>query len=300
VSLAPIVLFVYARPEHTRQCLESLMANDLAAESELFIHADGPKKDAPGQILEKIAAVREVIRARPWCGRVHFIEPAENRTMPVALVETVTRIVNQFGKIIVLEDDLVVSKGFLKYMNDGLELYADRKEVFGVEGYLYPIRKRCPETFFLPFTATWGWGTWARAWSYFNPSAEALLSMISKGERYRFNLNNSYDIHGMLVKCTTGSWKYWDVRWYASVFVHKGMCLYPKKSLVRNIGHDNSGMHCLQDDGYLYQEIADGVQVAVQEIEENAGVRRSVIRFFWKKRFLNLMVRIKLALPWKA
>lgn len=300
MRLAPIVLFAFNRPEHTRWCLESLRQNPLAAESELFIHVDGPKPGAAASVRDKNLAVKRVIREQPWCGRVTYIEPEQNRTMPVAMVATVTELVNRYGRIIVLEDDLVVARGFLKYINEGLELYADRNEVWGVEGYLYPIKHIETDTLFLRFTSTWGWGTWARAWNGFIPSAETLLSQISPTEISQFNIGNSYDFHGMLVKCTTGSWKYWDVRWYASVFVNRGFCLYPRQSMVRNIGHDNSGMHCLADDIYQFQEILDEVRVTEQAVEENVLARKKVIRFLRQKRLLNLLARIKRVLSWRA
>lgn len=260
------------------------MANDLAADSELFIHVDGPKVSASEEVRAKNAAVKALIRQKQWCGKVHFIEPAENRTMPVALVDTVTKLVRNFGKIIVLEDDLVISRGFLRYMNEALELYADREEVMTVEGYLYPVGEIATETFFLRFVSSWGWGTWARAWNRFNPSAESLLEQIPRHRRRAFNLGNSYDFFAMLNKCATGTWKYWDIRWYASVFVSGGLCLYPRKSMVRNIGHDSSGMHCAQDEMYLTQEIEEEVRVVVQDRVENRGVRNRVIMFLWSKR----------------
>ena len=293
MSLAPIVLFAFNRPEHTRRCLESLRANPLASASELFIHVDGPKPGAAPALVEKNAAVKRVIREQPWCGRVHFIEPEVNRTMPVAMVDNVTQLVNRFGRIIVLEDDLVLAPGFLQFMNEGLDLYADCPQVWGVEGYLYPIPPLATDTCFLGFTSTWGWATWARAWAGFNPSAEGLLAQIPPAERRRFNLGNSYDYHGLLVKCTTGSWKYWDVRWYASVFARQGLCLYPRQSMVRNIGHDNSGMHCLPDEDFQSQLILDAVRVTRQPIVEDRTARRRIIRYLWQKRGLDLIARIK-------
>ena len=161
-----------------------------------------------------------------------------------------------------------------------------------VEGYLYPVRQCPTETCFLGFTSTWGWGTWARAWNQFNPSAEALLEIIPKSKKWEFNIGNSYDFYGMLMKCVTGSWKFWDVRWYASVYVKRGMCLYPKKSLVRNIGNDTSGMHCLADAIFQLQEIGEGAEVVKQIVREDKTVRRRVAWFLWCQRMKNFRRRI--------
>ena len=167
--LAPIVLFVYNRPEHTRKTLESLEKNDLAKESELFIFADGPKENTTEKQLEKITKTRKIIREKNWCGKISIIEREINLGLDSSVTKGITSVIEKFGKVIVLEDDFILSKNFLKYMNSALDKFENNNSVMQISGYMFPVE--IPEkfdTFFLPFTNSWGWATWKRAWDFFD------------------------------------------------------------------------------------------------------------------------------------
>ena len=147
--LAPIVLFVYNRPWHTEQTLNALMQNELADQSVLYIYADGPKENATEEQLKKIEEVRHVIRTKKWCKEVHIIESEKNKGLADSIINGVTEIVNKYGKVIVLEDDIVTSKGFLKYMNEALELYKEEDKVYHISGYMFPVKGNCLKPFFI-------------------------------------------------------------------------------------------------------------------------------------------------------
>ena len=292
-SLAPVVFFAYNRPVHTKKSLESLMANDWAAESDLFIYCDGPKKNSSESDIEKIAAVRKIIRNKKWCKHVTIVESEVNRTLPVTLFEKVSEMVQRFGKVIVLEDDLILSKGFLKYMNEGLELYKDESRVMDISGYTYPIKGKFPQTFFLPLAMGWGWATWERAWSLFNPSAEDLLVQVEKKGIHSFNLDEAFDHYSILKECALGAWKYWDIRWQASIFVNNGLSLAPNISLVKNIGHDSSGMHCKNNELYLHQRTTEEIIVLPIPIMPSVAAVTSVKRFFTEQSRIPLHRKMK-------
>src|SRR5689334_19947926 len=117
MNLAPITLFVYNRPEHTRRTVEALLKNELAAESDLFIFSDAPKKPESD---ESVRMVRDYIHAITGFKSVTIIERDRNWGLADSIIDGVTSVVNQYGRIIVLEDDLVVSAHFLEYMNTAL------------------------------------------------------------------------------------------------------------------------------------------------------------------------------------
>lgn len=242
LNLAPIALFVYNRPLHTRQTLETLQKNELAAESELFIFSDGPKNESA---LEKVMEVREYIKTISWFKRVTIIEREKNYGLADSILSGVTEIVDKYGRIIVLEDDMVTSPYFIQYMNDALDIYENEDKVMHIAAYLYPLNEELPETFFYPNTTCWGWATWKRAWDKFEPDAGKLVLQIKKGKlQYDFNINGSTNAYEMLLNQAKGRLDSWAIRWYASVFLEGGLCLHPGKSLVNNIGHDFSGIHC--------------------------------------------------------
>ena len=189
MSQAPVALFVYNRPRHTEQCLESLSKCEGAGESELFVFSDGPKRSEDKEAVEK---VRELVKSRNWCKEVHVTERKENRGLAKSIIAGVTEIVNRFGRVIVLEDDLVLSPQFLNYMNDALEIYKDEERVMHVSGYMFPVKVDLPETFFYRGTSCWGWAMWKRVWDFFEPDANKLLAAFkSKYLRWEFDINGS-------------------------------------------------------------------------------------------------------------
>lgn len=297
-TLAPIVLFVYNRPWHTRETLEALSKNILADESKLYIYADGPKENATEEQLQKIKEVRILIREKKWCREVEIIEREKNMGVDSSIITGITDIVNRFEKIIVLEDDLITSVGFLKYMNEALTLYEQDNEVMVVSGYNFPTRNNLPETFFLyGGTNPWGWGTWKRSWINFIPDSKYLYNNITRlsAQRVRqFNFNNSFDYLGMLRHSIDSENKPYDIRWYASVFLNEGFGLWPAKSLVQNIGHDNSGIHCNATNIYYHNDLAEFVNVKRQEVKHNEIAYKQVVRFYKKGNSYSFVRRILL------
>ncbi|MDW7695813.1 DapH/DapD/GlmU-related protein [Flammeovirgaceae bacterium SG7u.111] len=261
MTLAPIVLFVYNRPWHTRQTLEALVQNELADQSELFIYADGPKENTTEENLLKINEVRELIKEKKWCKEVQIIESPINKGLADSIVEGVTEIVNKYGKIIVLEDDLVTSKGFLQYMNDALDIYKDEEKIMHINGYMFPSNdNNLSETFFAQITFSWGWGTWKRSWRQYTNDSIALWEVIrKKGLLHKFNIEGTYSLQSQLEDNIKKKIKTWAVKWHAILIINDLLALTPKTSLVRNIGNDASGENCGIDDNYSRQLISEKI-----------------------------------------
>jgi hypothetical protein len=239
MSLAPIVLFVYARPDLTEQTLNSLIANAEAAESELFVFADGAKANATPETIERIAQVREVVKSRQWCKQVHLFESAENKGLARSVIAGVTQVVNQFGKAIIVEDDVSLSPYFLKFMNDALNLYADDAKVSGVASWNY----FCPPSvsggnFFLRHPDTIAWGVYQRSWAKFNPDTTYLIKTIEERCLGRYlNMENALDIVKMLKNQQSGKVDSWAVRWTASVVLEGMLTFYPQYLIARHEGY---------------------------------------------------------------
>jgi len=240
MELAPIVLFVYARPWHTEQTLKALEQNTLAKDSILYIYADGAKENAPKEQLEKIQQVRQLIRQKWNFKEIHIVERDRNWGLADNIIDGVTEIVNKHGKIIVLEDDLVTSPYFLDYCNQGLDLYKDTQNVYAINAFQFPLPIDEFDTFLCPLaTSSWGWATWADKWEVFEriPKYKNLIQQNEHLKR-RFNFAD-YDYASML-----DNPKSWAIRWYYSVFLRNGLGVFPTKSLVQNIGFDGSGENC--------------------------------------------------------
>lgn len=239
---APVVIFAYRRADHLRRTLESLMNCEGFEASDVIIYCDGPRDDSEA---ESVRATRELARAKLGeCAEYHFSEV--NLGLSRSVIAGVSDVVERFGRAIVVEDDLELSTSFLTFMNQALDRYANDENVFQVSGYMFdvPEFKGTHSALFLPFTVSWGWATWKRAWDQFDPQAtgwEALQT--NKDLRRRFNLDGTYDYSTMLVRQMTGMRDSWAVRWYWSVFKANGLVLFPPLSLVSNTGFDGSGTH---------------------------------------------------------
>ncbi len=246
-DLTPIVLFVYNRPKHTKQTLESLMQNDLASASILFIYADGPKKNATQEQLKNIKETRKIITQKKWCGTVKIIENIENKGLSQSIITGVTEVVKEYGKVIVLEDDIVTSQGFLKFMNTSLEKYKNEEKVFQISGFNFPLKEiKVPtECFFVPLISSWGWATWDRAWQKFDPLANGYEKLkTSSLLRHQFDLNSSYPYSDMLIaQMEKKNIDSWAIRWLWTLFKNNKLSLFPVRSFVTNIGYGDDATH---------------------------------------------------------
>ncbi|MBP5502194.1 MAG: glycosyltransferase family 2 protein, partial [Bacteroidales bacterium] len=190
--LAPIVLFVYNRLSHTQKTVEALQKNTLAELSTLIIYSDGPKNSEDKKNIEEI---RIYLKTIIGFKKIQIIEKENNEGLAKSIIDGVTETINKYGKIIVLEDDIVTSPGFIKYMNDALDLYENEPLVMHISGYMYPLAKnKLPETFFYQAASCWGWGTWKSAWNLLETNAEVLYKKLQEKKLMdTFNINT---IHG--------------------------------------------------------------------------------------------------------
>ena len=255
-NLAPIILFVYNRPWHTQQTLDALAKNELANESVLYIYADGAKENATETDLQKINEVREIISNFEACKETHIIEREKNWGLANNVIDGVTKVVNQYGKVIVLEDDIIANKHFLMFMNGNLKQYVSNEAIFGIASHAYFENSKLPSTFLLPIGSSWGWATWKDKWSVFEENSQVLIDRIKEKKlQEKMNFGN-YPFFEMLESQNNKLVDSWGIRFYASFFLEDGLFIYPHKSLSYNIGMDNTGTHCSEDmpfNNNLYQ-----------------------------------------------
>jgi hypothetical protein len=247
--LAPIVLFVYNRPFHSKMVLENLLCNVESSQTEIFIFCDGPRHNETN--LELVTQTREIVRNTKGFKKIVVIESPVNKGLANSIIDGVTEIVNKYGKVIVLEDDIVVQSGFLKFMNDALNTYEPVKKVMHISGYVFPFHdgNYKKDIFFVKPTTCWGWATWKDAWSKFEKNPSKQIELIEKKGWKEFTINYSFmDYKQNLFDNLNGKMNTWAIFWYASVFLNKGYSIHPTYSLVENIGFDGTGVHCGNSD----------------------------------------------------
>ena len=277
-KLSPIALFVYNRLWHVQQTLIALQKNELANKSELIIFSDGPKDD---NSKSKVNELRDFLKTINGFKNIVIIENQNNLGLAKSIITGVTRVVNEYGKIIVLEDDLITSPYFLKFMNNGLNFYENNEEVISLCGYFYPLKQKLPETFFLKGADCWGWATWKRGWNLFEANGQKLLHELeTQNLTYEFDVSGSYPYTQMLKEQISGKNNSWAIRWQASAFLNKKISLYPGTSLVKNIGHDGSGEHCDLTGAFEIDFKQNSMPEFSKEIKENEYVYNILTDFF--------------------
>ena len=242
MALAPIAIFAYRRPNHLRMTLESLLRTPEFRLSPVVIYCDGPKDPVDAELVEQ---TRNVARQLAPVG-TRFVFREKNQGLRRSIVEGVTALCAQYGRVIVVEDDLVVNEQFLSYLNAGLDQYASDEQVMQVSAHIFPVMGGAITTpIFMPFTTTWGWATWQRAWQHYDDVGTGYEKLLKNKEmRHRFDLDGSYPYFKMLVDQRKGRVDSWGILWYLSVFFCDGIVIYPNKSLVINKGFDGSGTNC--------------------------------------------------------
>jgi len=278
MNLAPIILFVYNRPGYTHQTIESLKKNELAKESELFIYSDAPKLEKD---KKSVSEVREYIRTINGFKNVVIKESQTNKGLAASVTTGVTEIVEKYGNAIILEDDLELSPFFLKYMNEALNIYEAEENVISIHGYVYPVKKKLPETFFLRGADCWGWATWKRSWKFYEDDAKKLLKEISERNLEReFDFNGSYDYTKMLNHQIKGEIDSWAIKWYASAFITDKLTLYPGRSLVKNIGTEGLGTHVQSTKAFDSDLSEIPVEINKIKVSENREARKAFEEYF--------------------
>ena len=274
-SQAPIAIFCYRRPDHLRRTLQSLMQCDGFEGSPVFVFGDGPRNESEHAAVDTTRAVaRELLG-----GNAQYYFNDSNRGLSASVIDGVSTVIEMYGRAIVVEDDLALNKFFVRFMNEALDRYEDDDNVFQISGYAFESKEIASlnQSVFLPFTTSWGWATWQRAWHQFDPTARGWELLVTNAElRTRFNLGGAYDYATMLERQMSGQRDSWAIRWYWSVFLKSGLILFPPKSLVSNTGFDGSGTH---GGGVFsrFNQVFDGSAIKYPELPMSAVLNKSAV-----------------------
>ncbi len=241
-EFAPIAVFAYRRKTHLERTLDALEACRGYQESPVFIFSDGPKDPKSAASVHE---VRELLhnRRRP---NVTIVEAQENQGLARSIISGVTRLCRSHGRVIVIEDDIVLHPSALEWFNGALSAFADSKDIFQITAYQFRVpefRGRAAGVL-LPFTSSWGWATWERAWNNFDPDVRGWEQLNSDSAlRHAYNLDDSFPMAEHLISRLSGHHDTWASRWYWALFKAKATAVFPPMSLVNNIGFDETATH---------------------------------------------------------
>ena len=249
MALAPIIAFAYDRPDHIRQTLCALSDNLYAQDSILYIYCDGPKPGASEEKIKAIEEVRRVVRSRNWCKETFVIEAPANKGLANSIISGVTEVIEKYGKAIILEDDLLTSKWFLKYMNEALDYYEPRKSVFSIGANRPPLSKmEIPadynyDVFVCLRSYSTGWATWKDRWEQVDWSMDYMDAFLSNPEQVKAFNRAGEDMTRLLTMQRDGEIDSWAMRFGFAHFYQHAVAILPCNSYVDNIGFDGTGTH---------------------------------------------------------
>lgn len=241
MNLSPIILFVYNRPEHTKKTVDALKLNQLASESLLFIFSDGYKNETD---RKKVEEVRNYITTISGFKEIKITLREKNLGLADSVISGVTEIINEYGKVIVLEDDIVTSPYFLKFMNEALDFYEDDKRIYSISGYNFPIKipESYPHQIYIsPRPSSWGWATWKDRWLTSEWLPEKVFDIKNRELLHNLMDKAGEDLAPMLLKAVENKINSWAIKWAFTHLIKNAFCVYPIKSLVQNAGADASG-----------------------------------------------------------
>lgn len=279
--LAPILLFTYNRPLHTQDVITSLLKNEEAPLSHLYIFSDGWVDEATAV---EVKATRSYLHSVKGFREITIVERDTNWGLASNIIAGVSDVINKYGRVIVLEDDLIVAPYFLQFMNDALDVYETEDGVGHIQACDFTNNKKLPDTYLIKWTGSWGWATWDRAWKHFQKDGNALLKKLKESGRSKeFDFDGAYPYTKMLIKQTKGLNNSWAIRWNASLFLANILSLNVGRSLVQNNGFDGSGTHCGGQPIYDSNLYLKALKVEkLSSIEENKEARTILAQYYRK------------------
>lgn len=234
-----ICLFCYNRYEHLKITLEELVKFDLQ-HFEVFIFCDGPKDLADEAKTKKVRSLIGKMQAKGLKAEVHTNEI--NKGLNNSIYSGLNKVFSNYEKAIIIEDDILIRKGFLQFLEKGLDTYSQNEDVSGISGFSY-INKPLGKNYFLPIGTSWGWATWKRVWDNVKDDPSFYKNEITRLNLVdKFNFGG-YPFYNILNTIIEGKSISWDIQFYASFFLEEKLFLFPNVSLCKNIGFDNSGTH---------------------------------------------------------
>lgn len=246
--LAPVVLFVYSRLEHTKRTMDALKLNKRAVDTELYVFCDAPNPRATKEQLTEIYATHEYLKLQnDGFAKINLEISELHRGAGKAIIRGISIVLAKHGKCIILENDMEVEPLFLEYMNNGLEAYKDDKRIYGIASTSYKFQLPCwykKDLFLLTRPQSWGWATWLDRWQNVDWEVKDFQEIeVSERLQRSFNVGGN-DLYYMLKDQMEGRTDTWDLQWAWHIFKQKGYFVYSRWNFQRNCGFDGSGAHC--------------------------------------------------------
>ncbi len=240
---APIVLFGFRRPYELTLTLDALKANYLAADSDLYVFVDYPKK---AEDLSKVMEVRKILDELTGFRSVYRDYAESSIGCASSIIRGISYVLERHPSAIIVEDDLITSPNFLDFMNQCLYQYANNRKVYSVAGYTFPFERPAgypADAYFIHRHSPWGWATWADRWQAIDWTVADYEQFKNDKQAQKAFMEGGADLPRMLRRQIEGEIDAWDIRYGYSQYKAGGLTVYPTVSKVQNIGFGRDATH---------------------------------------------------------
>jgi GR25 family glycosyltransferase involved in LPS biosynthesis len=288
-NLSPVIFFCFNRLDHLIDCINSLKRNELAKKTTIIFYSDGPKKNTD---ILKVRRIRRYLINLKGFKKKKLVFRNKNFGTKKNITQGINETFKKYDKAIILEDDIIVGKYFLKFMNFSLDNYFNQKNIWHINGWSYPFMKKSSNDInFLRSMNCWGWATWKDRWKHLSLDDERLIKKFTNKKIHKFNIFSTMDHFSQILRNKRKTLSSWAVYWHATIFLKKGICIYPKFSMVRNIGFDGSGRMSSQ---YQYKSYINNnfkkYQFNDYIVLDKKLINQEFLYYFQKKRILRKIV----------
>lgn len=283
MEFAPVILFVYHRYDHLKQTLQALDHNQYADQSILYIFSDGYKNDEDRKAVEDVRKLLYQYREVSSFKKVVIEESSDNKGLAASVISGVTQIMQMYDRVIVLEDDLISSTDFLKYMNETLAFYENDNRIWSIAGYTPDIKilkKYTQDVYMCPRFGSWGWATWRNRWDLIDWQVSDYNSFARDKKQRRAFDRCGAGLTQMLDRQMQGVIDSWAVRFCYEQFKHDGWTVNPRVSRIENIGTDGSGSHMENNSKWTTKLNAENKDIICIPFQRNKALERAYFNFF--------------------
>ncbi|MBO5622924.1 MAG: sugar transferase [Butyrivibrio sp.] len=275
-KLAPVAVFGYNRADKIQKCVEALEKCDLASSTELYIFADGYKSDKDRESVEAVHKWAISFEADNHAfAHVKAVVKERNAGLANSIISKTTDLLNKYGKVIVVEDDLIVAPSFLKYMNGALDYYQYDSDIWEIASYGYDLKalRHYKHDVYLSYRASsWGWATWKDRWDTVDWEVSDYWKLQNNKELQKKFCRGGGDLYPMLQRQMLGESDSWAIRWNYAASKQDKLTVYPKYGLVSNKGFDGSGTHTK---GHAPEDILNnGTEVKFEKLTLDPQITR--------------------------
>ncbi len=239
---SPIIIFSYNRPGHLNNLIDSLIQNKVPKSSKIFFFCDGPKNEKDKR---KINQIKNLLKKKKL---KIYSKKFRNKNIGLAknIINGVSQVLKMYKSCIVLEDDLIINKNCIKFMNFMLNKFNYNKKIGSISAYSYIddfYYKKKFDFYVSKRHSSWCWGTWSRVWNKIDWNDTSISKHFNNRSSIKQFSQGGKDLNLLLWGNHHNLINSWAIRFNFFCFNNSLKSIQPRYSMIKNDGRDFSGTH---------------------------------------------------------